>query len=106
MDGAHDMGGMHGFGPVRTVDDELPYHEAWEPRAQMVAIMSKATGGTMRANIEKLAPADYLALPYYGRWLAAAERFHVDAGLVDADALRRWYDHFEANPDATPPRRE
>jgi nitrile hydratase subunit beta len=106
MDGAHDMGGMQGFGLVRSPDDELAYHEAWEPRVQMVAIMSKASGGTMRANIEKLAAAEYLALPYYARWLAAAEHLHLDAGLVSADDLLRWYEHFEANPDASPPRRD
>jgi nitrile hydratase subunit beta len=106
MDGAHDMGGMQGFGTVRSANDEVAYHEAWEPRAQMVGLMSKASGGTMRAHIEKLPPAEYLALPYYARWLAAAEHLHVDAGLVTADDLRRWYEHFEANPDALPPRRD
>jgi nitrile hydratase len=106
MDGAHDMGGMQGFGPVRTPDGDLAYHEAWEPRAQMVGLMSKATGGTMRARIEALAPAEYLALPYYARWLAAAEHSHVADGSVTADDLRRWYRHFEENPDAVPPRRD
>jgi nitrile hydratase len=106
MDGAHDMGGMHGFGPVCTPDGELAYHDDWEPRAQMVGLMSKASGGSMRAHIEALAPAEYLALPYYARWLAAAEQSHVANGSVTADDLHRWYEHFEANPDAVPPRRE
>jgi nitrile hydratase beta subunit len=106
MDGAHDMGGMQGFGPVRTPDGDVAYHEAWEPRAQMVGIMSKATAGSMRARIEALAPGEYLSLSYYARWLAAAEHSHVADGSVSADDLRRWYDYFEANPDAVPPRRE
>ncbi|MDQ1423054.1 MAG: nitrile hydratase subunit beta [Acidimicrobiaceae bacterium] len=106
MDGAHDMGGMHGFGPVHTPDGDLVVHEAWEPRAQMVGLMSKASGGSMRPHIEALAPAEYLALSYYARWLVAAENLHVAAGSVTADDLRRWYEHFEANPEAVPPRRD
>lgn len=106
MDGAHDMGGMHGFGPVRTPDGDLAYHEAWEPRAQFVGLMSKVSGGTMRLRIEKLPPAEYLALPYYARWLAAAENMAVGEGVLSRDDLQRWYEHFEANPGAEVPRRE
>lgn len=106
MDGAHDMGGMHGFGPVRTPDGDLAYHEAWEPRAQFVGLMSKASGGTMRLRIEQLPPPEYLALPYYARWLAAAENMHVAVGALTRDDLQRWYEHFEADPEATVPRRD
>ncbi len=31
---------------------------------------------------------------------------HVANGSVTADELRHWYEHFEANPDAAPPRRD
>jgi nitrile hydratase len=106
MDGAHDMGGMHGFGPAHTADGDLAYHEAWEPRAQMISLMSRALSGGMRTNIEALPPPEYLALPYYARWLAAAENAHVANGSVTPADLQRWYDHFAADPDATPPRRE
>ena len=106
MDGVHDMGGMHGFGAVRTADGDLAYHEAWEPRAQVVGLMSKTSGGSMRRHIEQLPPADYLALAYYGRWLVAAERMHVALGALTADDLRRWYEHLDANPDEVPPRRD
>jgi len=106
MDGVHDMGGMHGFGLVRASDDDVAYHEAWEPRAQFVGLMSKASGGSMRLRIEQLPPAEYLALPYYARWLAAAERMHIAMGALTADDLHRWYEHFDANPDEVPPRRD
>ena len=106
MDGAHDLGGMHGFGPVNTPGADVAYAEAWEPRAQFVGLMSKASGGTMRRHIEALPPAEYLASSYYVRWLAAAENLHVQAGAVTAHELRRWYEHFEADPAATVPRRD
>ena len=30
MDGVHDLGGMHGFGPVPIEVDEPLFHEPWE----------------------------------------------------------------------------
>ena len=32
MDGIHDLGGMHGFGPVEPEDDEPVFHAPWEGR--------------------------------------------------------------------------
>ncbi|HLB07537.1 MAG TPA: nitrile hydratase subunit beta, partial [Alphaproteobacteria bacterium] len=32
MNGVHDMGGMHGFGPIEPESDEPPFHEPWEAR--------------------------------------------------------------------------
>lgn len=100
------MGGMHGFGPVRTSDGDLAYHEPWELRAQFVGLMSSLTGGTMRANIETLAPADYLASSYYVRWLTAAEQFHLRIGAVTTAELLEWRALFTHDPDAVVPRCE
>ena len=30
MNGIHDMGGMHGFGPVSVEEHEPVFHRAWE----------------------------------------------------------------------------
>src|SRR5512132_3338746 len=30
MDGVHDLGGMHGFGPVEREENEPPFHGRWE----------------------------------------------------------------------------
>src|SRR5262245_22366439 len=32
MNGIHDMGGLHGFGPVEVEADEPVFHEQWEAR--------------------------------------------------------------------------
>jgi hypothetical protein len=32
MDGVHDMGGMHGFGPVVVEGGDAVFHEDWEAR--------------------------------------------------------------------------
>ena len=99
------MGGMHGFGAVVTAGSDRSHDDAWEVRAQFVALMSKASGGSLRRHIEALPPAEYLASAYYARWLAAAENLHVDGGTLTRDDLSRWYAHFDANPDATVPER-
>ena len=33
MNGIHDMGGMHGMGPITHDPNEPVFHEAWEGRA-------------------------------------------------------------------------
>ena len=32
MDGIHDMGGMHGFGPIKREENEPLFHHPWESR--------------------------------------------------------------------------
>ena len=32
MNGVHDIGGMHGFGPIVREDDEPVFHADWEAR--------------------------------------------------------------------------
>ena len=33
MNGIHDMGGMHGMGPIKYDKNEPVFHERWEGRA-------------------------------------------------------------------------
>ena len=66
MDGVHDVGGMHGFGPVEREANEPVFHGSWE--AAVVAMMR--AGGTrgvfnideFRHGIERMDPAHYLVL--------------------------------------------
>ena len=85
MDGAHDLGGMHGFGSVAAIveDDEPTFHERWEGRtfALMLSTGGLRSGG-VRPNIEAMPPADYLRATYFERWA-----FSVERGLVLADTL-------------------
>ena len=99
MDGVHDMGGMHGFGPVVRPGGEDTHTEDWEIRAQVLSMLSNRSS---RALIEAIDPAEYLATDYYGRWLIAAERGARGRG-VDEEDLRRWRAVFETDPSAEPP---
>src|SRR5947207_3378252 len=44
MNGIHDMGGMHGLGPIDREENEPVFHHAWERRA--VARNINSTGHT------------------------------------------------------------
>ncbi len=49
MNGVHDMGGMHGFGPVVSEPNEPVFHSAWEAR---IFALSRAMGYTGAWNID------------------------------------------------------
>jgi nitrile hydratase subunit beta len=87
VEGAHDLGGLTGFGVVRTDDGDLHTHDDWELRAQLLALM--ACRGA-RAWIERIDPATYLATSYYGRWLLAGEMGAVFNGLLSQQELADW----------------
>ena len=87
MDGIHDLGGKHGYGPVIRETDEPVFHDRWE--AQVFAMMRGASAaGAVRSTdqfrhaIERIDPVAYLTHGYYGRWLAGLETLLVEAGLV------------------------
>jgi nitrile hydratase subunit beta len=100
MDGAHDLGGMQGFGAVRTPDGELEFHESWELRAQVIGLLS---GTARRPAIEALDPGEYLTSSYYVRWLRAAEEESVRSGRLEPTDLDRWRQMFSQDPDAPLP---
>ena len=91
MNGVHDMGGQHGFGPVRPEADEPVFHAEWERRAFALTLAMGATGtwnlDASRFARESLPPATYLSSGYYEIWLRALERQLVEHGLVSAEEL-------------------
>lgn len=89
MNGAADLGGMMGFGPV--IDDGTRFHAEWERRALALTLAMGAAGrwsiDASRYARESLPPAQYLSSSYYAIWVAALERLLVSSGLVGADEL-------------------
>ena len=49
MNGIHDMGGMHGMGPVQAETNEPVFHERWEGR---VYVLTRAIGAWRKWNID------------------------------------------------------
>ncbi|WP_170771719.1 nitrile hydratase subunit beta [Ruegeria lacuscaerulensis] len=86
MDGIHDMGGMHGFGPV-PCDQDRAFDHDWQKRAfaltEALAWSVPFCADEHRAAIERIAPEDYLRLDYFEKWTVAATALVQAAGLVD-----------------------
>ncbi|MGJ4916196.1 nitrile hydratase subunit beta [Bradyrhizobium sp. HKCCYLRH2060] len=91
MDGAHDMGGVAGFGPVRPEPNEPVFHAEWERRAFAMTLAMATPGGwnidMSRFARENRPPDDYLGMSYYQIWLAGIERLMQERHLVDADEI-------------------
>jgi nitrile hydratase len=75
MNGAHDLGGMMGFGPVTAPVSEPVFHEKWEGR--MAALSMTVPGDWSidedRSACESMHPAKYLQTSYYEHWLHGLE---------------------------------
>jgi nitrile hydratase len=91
MNGAHDMGGMHGFGPVEPQPNEPVFHADWERRVFAVTMATFAPGGwnldMVRRARENRPPADYLTKTYYELWAAGTETMLLERGLIGADEI-------------------
>jgi nitrile hydratase subunit beta len=91
MDGAHDMGGAHGFGAVVPEPDEPVFHADWERRVLALTLAMGATGewtlDAARFARENRPPPEYLSKSYYQLWLAGLQQLLVERGLVAPDEL-------------------
>jgi nitrile hydratase beta subunit len=93
MNGIHDLGGMHGLGPIVPEPDEPVFHHDWEKR--MFAMFIAAFGGghfnvdEFRHAIERMDPADYLRSSYYEHWLHSLETLLLEKGVLTEAELAR-----------------
>jgi nitrile hydratase subunit beta len=104
MNGVHDMGGMHGFGPVVREVHEPVFHADWEGRIWAMEQFMLQQGlynlDAFRYGIEQMPPAAYLRSSYYERWLATIEYNLVENGVVDAAELDERVAQLRRQPDA------
>jgi nitrile hydratase subunit beta len=91
MSRINDVGGMEGFGPIDTADEEPGFAADWEARVWALNVtligQGRYTVDEFRDAIERMPPDEYLAASYYERWLAAITTLLVDKGLVAAHDL-------------------
>jgi nitrile hydratase len=91
MNGPQDIGGRHGFGPVRPEPDEPLFHAPWERRAMAMTIAVGATGqwtiDESRFARENRAPGAYYDMSYYQLWITALTELMQHKGLVTASEL-------------------
>jgi nitrile hydratase len=91
MNGVHDMGGMHGLGPIVREAREPVFHHEWERRAFAITMAAGFLGewniDMSRYARERMPAADYLAASYYERWLYGLELLLVERGLLTREEV-------------------
>ena len=89
MNGVHDMGGMHGLGPIDPDPNEPLFHHDWEKRvlALVLATPSKWNIDASRHRRESIPGPDYLRMTYYEKWFTALSQLVLSHGIVSADEL-------------------
>jgi nitrile hydratase subunit beta len=107
MNGAQDLGGMQGFGPVvpdTPATHDTHFHDPWERRAFALTVAMGATGSwnldMARAARESLPPAQYLSSGYYRIWFEALVKLMLERGLVTPQELAEG--HASVPPAALP----
>ena len=92
MNGAQDLGGMMGFGPIAPEPDEPLFHAEWEKRALGLTLAAGACGlwsiDEGRHARESIPPARYLAKSYYDIWITALETLAIAHGLITPEEAR------------------
>jgi nitrile hydratase len=93
MNGGHDLGGMHGLGPMDAEPEtrEPVFRAAWEGRVfalvRAAGVLGCWTGDMARHARERQHPADYLRHSYYENWLVGLVKLLVETGLVTPEEL-------------------
>jgi nitrile hydratase subunit beta len=91
MNGIHDLGGMHGIGPIVREKDEPVFHADWERRMFGLFIAAFAGGhynvDEFRHAIERMDPAEYLTSSYYEHWLHSLETLLVEKEVIKKEEL-------------------
>jgi nitrile hydratase len=85
MNGAHDCGGMMGYGPVVAEINEPVFHAPWEQRVFALAVAFGMHGGWTldedRSACENRPPAEYIRMSYYEIWLSTIETLMREKGI-------------------------
>jgi nitrile hydratase beta subunit len=86
MNGIHDLGGLHGLGPIVTEENEPAFHHDWE--ARVFSLFASLFGGghfnvdEFRHAMERMEPEEYLRSSYYEHWLHAFETLLMEKGVI------------------------
>ncbi len=93
MHGIHDLGGMHGFGPINPEPEstEPVFHHPWEARVYAItrslALLKLWNIDMSRHARERQNPIDYLRNSYYESWLAGLSTQLLESELLTPDEL-------------------
>jgi nitrile hydratase len=91
MNGVHDMGGMHGLGPIMREPDEPVFHARWEARALALTLAAGAwrrwTIDASRHERERIPGPEYLRMSYYEKWISGLVNQLIKSGLVTREEV-------------------
>lgn len=90
MDGAHDLGGQQGFGPIEVDSISEPFNEEWEGREwgmAQCALTPNITIDWWRHCRELILPEDYLTRPYLDSWAQTDFATYIEAGWISLEEV-------------------
>ena len=86
MNSVHDMGGMHGMGPIHHEKNEPVFHEPWEARIfalnRAMSAWRKWSIDASRHAVERIPAPGYLRMSYYEQRLHSLVDLMIKSGLV------------------------
>ena len=108
MKAIHDLGGIHGFGPIKM--DSAQFHERWEQEVFVINKIIQVHGiykvDEKRHASERIPPLRYLQLSYFEKWRDSIEMLLIEKGILtreDIDSRRESLpsgaQQNESNPD-------
>ncbi len=94
MNGIHDLGGMHGLGPIDIDPQQALFKDDWQRRMFGIFVLAFAGGhfnlDQFRSAIEQMNPAHYLNSNYYEHWLHSLETWcKANGSLSEAEITAR-----------------
>ena len=103
MNGGHDLGGMHGLGPIDPEENEPVFHAEWERRAFALTLAAGALGkwnlDMSRHARERTGPVEYLASSYYQNWLRGLQTLLVEKGVLTEAEIQQRMGEIASNED-------
>jgi len=90
VNGAHDLGGKHGFGKIDRSQD-CNFAADWEERVFALTLASGMLGqwnlDQSRSAREQMDPGHYLNSSYYEHWLSGLEQLLLEKNLLTEEEL-------------------
>ncbi|MER5171127.1 nitrile hydratase subunit beta [Thioclava sp. GXIMD2076] len=91
MNSIHDLGGMHGMGPIVLDVNEPKFAEDWEARTCGFHLLTLMTGIAVadeaRHSMERIPALHWLASPYYEHWLDGTATYFLEKGIATSEEL-------------------
>jgi nitrile hydratase beta subunit len=104
VNGIHDMGGMHGFGPIDPRHHEEQFHADWEKRVPGLVTAATRSGAmnidSFRHGIERMPPAEYLSSSYYERHLYTVVLNLIERGVLTPEEIEARIELLQRDPAA------